>query len=45
MSYIHAKIEPEIEKADLSSFLNTAINASETYFNMISKTAEQAINN
>ena len=45
MSYIYAKIQPEIEKANLKSFLETTINASETYFNMISETAEQAIKN
>lgn len=45
MSYIHAKIQPEIKKANIKSFLETTINASETYFNMISKTAEQAIQN
>ena len=45
MSYIYAKIQPEIEKADLKSFLKTAIDASETYFNMITDTAEKAIQN
>lgn len=45
MSYIYAKIQPEIEKADLKSFLKTAIDASETYFNMITETAEKAIQN
>ena len=45
MSYIYAKIQPEIEKADLKSFLKTAINASETYFNMITETAEKAVQN
>ena len=45
MSYIYAKIQPEIEKADLKSFLKTTINASETYFNMITETAEKAVQN
>lgn len=45
MSYIYTKIQPEIKKADLKSFLKTAINASETYFSMITKTAETAIKN
>lgn len=45
MSYIHAQIQPEIKKSDLKSFLKTAINASETYFNMITETAEKAIKN
>jgi hypothetical protein len=45
MSYIYAKIHPEIEKADLKSFLKIAINASETYFNMITETAEKAVQN
>jgi hypothetical protein len=45
MSYIYAKIQPEIEKADLKSFVKTAIEASETYFNMITDTAEKAIEN
>ena len=45
MSYIHSQIQPEIEKNDLESFLKTTINASETYYNMITKTAEQAIQN
>lgn len=45
MSYIYAKIQPEIEKADLKSFLKTTIEASETYFNMITSTAEKAIEN
>ena len=45
MSYIYAKIQPEIEKADLKSFVKTAIEASETYFNMITDTAEKAIQN
>ena len=45
MSYVYTKIQPEIEKADLKSFVKTAINASETYFNMISETAEKAIQN
>lgn len=45
MSYIHAQIEPKIEKSDLKSFLTTAINASESYFNMITDTAQKAIEN
>lgn len=45
MSYIYAKIQPEIEKADLKSFLKTTIEASETYYNMITDTAERAIQN
>lgn len=45
MSYVYAKIQPEIEKADLKSFTKTAIEASETYFNMITDTADQAIQN
>lgn len=45
MSYIHAQIQPEVEKADLKSFIKTAVNASETYFNMITDTAEEAIQN
>jgi len=45
MSYIYAQIEPEKENADLKSFVKTAIKASETYFNMITETAEQAIQN
>ncbi len=45
MSYIYAQIQPEIEKADLKSFLKTVINASETYFNMITETAEKAVQN
>ena len=45
MSYIYAKIQPEIEKADLKSFVKTAIEASKTYFNMITDTAEKAIEN
>ena len=45
MSFIYEKIQPEIEKADLKSFVKTAINASETYFNMITETAEKAIQN
>lgn len=45
MSYITAQIELEKEKSDLKSFLKTAINASETYFNMITETAEKAIQN
>ena len=36
MSYVYAEIQPEIEKADLESFLKTSITASETYFKMIS---------
>lgn len=45
MSYIHSKIEPELEKENLSSFLKTAAEASDTYFNMITETAEKAIKN
>jgi hypothetical protein len=45
MSYVYAKIQPEIEKADLKSFVKTAIEANETYFNMITETAEKAIQN
>ena len=45
MSYIYSKIEPELEKQDLASFLKTAIEASETYFNMITETSEKAIQN
>lgn len=45
MSYVYAEIQPEIEKADLKSFLKTSINASETYFKMITETAEKAIEN
>lgn len=45
MSYIYSKIEPEKEKADLKSFVKVAIDASETYFNMITDTAEQGIKN
>ena len=45
MSFIYAQIQPEVEKSDLESFLKTAIDASETYYNMITKTAEQAIQN
>jgi hypothetical protein len=45
MSYIHAQIEPEVKKEDLKSFVKTAINASETYFKMITETAETAIQN
>ncbi len=45
MSYVYAKTQPEIEKADLKSFLKTAISASETYFNMITETAKEAIEN
>ena len=41
MSYIHSKIEPEIWKSDLKSFLKTAINASETYYKMITDTSEK----
>ena len=45
MSYIYAKMQPEIEKADLKSFLKTTIDASETYYHMITDTAERAIQN
>ncbi|MBR4633577.1 hypothetical protein IKO50_01085 [bacterium] len=45
MSYVYAEIQPEIEKADSKSFLKTSINASETYFKMITETAEKAIEN
>ena len=45
MSYIHSKIEPEIWKSNLKTFLKTAINASEKYFNMITDTTEKAIKN
>ena len=45
MSYITAQIEPENEIEDLQSFLNTAINASETYLKMITETANQSIQN
>ena len=43
MSYIHAKIQPKIKKSDLKSLIKTAISASETYYKMITETAEKAI--
>jgi hypothetical protein len=45
MSYVYAEIQPEIEKADLNSFLKTTIAASEKYYKMITETAEEAIEN
>ena len=45
MSYVYAEIQPEIEKADLKSFLKTTIAASEKYYKMITETAEEAIEN
>jgi len=45
MSYVYAEIQPEIEKADLKSFLKTTITASEKYYKMITETAEEAIEN
>ena len=45
MSYVYAEIQPEIEKADLESFLKTTIAASEKYYKMITETAEKAIEN
>ena len=45
MSYVYAEIQPEIEKADLKSFLKTTIAASEKYYKMITETAEKAIEN
>ena len=45
MSYIYSKIEPEIWKSNLKSFLKTVINASETYYKMITDTAKKAIEN
>lgn len=45
MSYIYDKISSEVEKSDLNSFVEAAKNASEEYFNMITKTAADAIQN
>ena len=45
MSYIYAKIQPEIEKSNLKSFLQTAIKSSETYLKMITESSEKAIEN
>ena len=45
MSYIHAQIQPAVEKSDLKLFLEKATEASDTYFNMIADTAQTAIQN
>lgn len=45
MSYIYSKIQQEVEKANLKSFLKTIIEANETYLKMIAETAEKAIQN
>lgn len=45
MSFIHAKTQSAVEKSDLDLFLKTAINASDTYYNMITDTAQKAIEN
>jgi hypothetical protein len=45
MSYISAKLEPELKNSDLESLVNTAKDASETYYKMITETAQKAIEN
>ena len=45
MSYIYSYIEKVKEKVDLKLFLETIQEASDTYFNMITDTAEKAIQN
>ena len=45
MSYISAKLEPELKNSDLESLVNTAKDASETYYKMITETAQKAIKN